>query len=54
MAKEKKINEELQKVSSSNILEIFEIIETKELVWYLTEYCSGGSLWYCEFYLGTP
>jgi serine/threonine protein kinase len=46
VAKEKKINEELQKVSSNNILEIFEIIETKQYVWYLTEYCSGGSLWY--------
>jgi serine/threonine protein kinase len=43
VAKEKKINEELQKVSSNNILEIFEIIETKQYVWYLTEYCSGGS-----------
>ena len=43
--KERKINEELQKVTSNNILEIFEIIDTAEFVWYLTEYCSGGSLW---------
>lgn len=33
-------------MSNPNILEIFEIIETNDYVWYITEYCSGGSLWY--------
>lgn len=44
--KEKQINEELQRVSNPNILEIYEIIDTNDYVWYITEYCSGGSLWY--------
>ena len=43
--KEKVINEELKKVDNENILKIFDIIDQAETVWYITEYCSGGSLW---------
>lgn len=43
--KEKHINEELKKVDNENILKIYDIIDQPEAVWYITEYCSGGSLW---------
>ncbi len=45
IAKEKLINEELRKVDNENILKIFDIIDQPDVVWYITEYCSGGSLW---------
>jgi serine/threonine protein kinase len=47
--KEKLINEELRKVDNENILKIYDIIDQPEAVWYITEYCSGGSLWYSSF-----
>jgi serine/threonine protein kinase len=47
IAKEKQINEQLRKVDNENILKIYDIIEQPDTVWYITEYCSGGSLWYC-------
>ena len=43
--KEKQINDELRKVENENILKIYDIIDLPEAVWYITEYCSGGSLW---------
>lgn len=45
IAKEKLINEELRKVDNENILKIYDIIDQPDVVWYITEYCSGGSLW---------
>lgn len=53
IAKEKQINEELRKVENENILKIFDIIEQPDTVWYITEYCSGGSLWYRWCKVGT-
>lgn len=43
--KEKQINMELQKVVNPHVLEIYDIIDGSDSVWYITEFCAGGSLW---------
>lgn len=54
IAKEKQINEELRKVENENILKIYDIVDQPDTVWYITEYCAGGSLWYVLPHAGTP
>lgn len=43
----------MKKVENENILKIYDIIDQPEVVWYITEYCSGGSLWYLTQHVGT-
>ena len=31
-----------------------DIVDQPDTVWYITEYCSGGSLWYLLPHAGTP
>ena len=43
--KETGINLLLKTVKSEQILEIYDIIEQEDNIWYISEYCEGGSLW---------
>lgn len=42
---EKDINERLMKIEHKNILRVYQILEDSAEIYYLVEYCEGGSLW---------